>query len=176
MTAHQSLSDYYTKQQTDEAISNALSSAGDSHYIESEDGTQRIYGNGDVRTLSSTPGTYGPWTDEDGNVDNTWRVVEISSNAFCYVQGEDYSKRSVETWAYREEAEKATMFRTAGDGKLWTRTYTPGAETWTKAGELALKSDILSSGISEDEARTLIQSYDYVTNTELDSKGFRTYE
>lgn len=68
------------------------------------------------------------------------------------------------------------MFRTAGDGKVWTRTYTPGAETWTKAGELALKSDILSSGISEDEARTLIQSYDYVTNNELDSKGFRTYE
>lgn len=176
LTAHQSLSDYYTKQQTDEAISNALSSAGDSHYIQSEDGTQRIYGNGDVRALSSTPGTYGPWTDEEGNVDNTWRVVEISSNAFCYVQGEDYSKRSVETWASREEAEKATMFRTAGDGKLWTRTYTPGAETWTKAGELALKSDITQSGISEDEARTLIQSYDYVTNTELDNKGFRTYE
>lgn len=104
MTAHQSLSDYYTKQQTDEAISNALSSAGDSHYIESEDGTQRIYGNGDVRALSSTPGTYGPWTDEEGNVDNTWRVVEISSNVFCYVQGEDYSKRSVETWASREDA------------------------------------------------------------------------
>ena len=91
MTAHQSLSDYYTKQQTDEAISSALSSAGDSHYIESEDGTQRIYGNRDVRTLSSTPGTYGQWTDEEGNVDNTWRVVEISSNAFCYIHGDNAS-------------------------------------------------------------------------------------
>ena len=75
MTAHQSLSDYYTKQQTDEAISNALSSAGDSHYIESEDGKQRIYGNRDVRILSSTPGTYGPWTDQDG-VENTLFHVE----------------------------------------------------------------------------------------------------
>ena len=176
LTAHQSLSDYYTKQQTDEAISSALSSAGDSHYIESEDGTQRIYGNRDVRTLSSTPGTYGPWTDEDGNVDDAWRVVEISSNAFCYVYGDDYSKRSVETWASREEAEKATMFRTAGDEKVWTRTYTPGVDNWIKEDELALKSDILQSGISEDEARTLIQSYDYVTNNELDSKGFRTQE
>ena len=69
------LSDYYTKQQTDEAISNALSSAGNSKYIESEDGKQRIYGNRDVRTLSSTPGTYGPWTDQDG-VENTLFHVE----------------------------------------------------------------------------------------------------
>ena len=91
MTAHQSLSDYYTKQQTDEAISNALSSARDSHYIESEDGTQRIYGNRDVRTLSSTPGTYGPWTDEEGNVDNEWHVTEISVGVFCYVHGDDWS-------------------------------------------------------------------------------------
>lgn len=176
LTAHQSLSNYYTKQQTDEAISNALSSAGNSNYIQSEDGTQRIYGNGDVRTLSSTPGTYGPWTDEEGNVDNTWKVVEISSKVFCYIQGDNTSQRSVETWASREEAEKATMFRTQGYEKVWTRTYTPGTESWIKEDQLALKSDILQSGISEDEARTLIQSYDYVTNTELDNKGFRTQE
>ena len=70
------------------------------------------------------------------------------------------------------------MFRTVGDEKVWTRSYTPGVESWLKADELALKSDISSSqgGITEDEARTLIQSYDYVTNTELDNKGFRTYE
>ena len=91
MTAHQSLSNYYTKQQTDEAISSALSSAGNPNYIESEDGTQRIYGNGDVRALSSVPGTYGPWTDEDGNVDNTWKVTEISSGAFCYIHGDNMS-------------------------------------------------------------------------------------
>ena len=85
MTAHQSLSNYYTKQQTDEAISNALSSAGDSHYIESEDGQQRIYGNGDVRTLSSTPGAYGPWTSAvDGTVDETWHVVESGANLWCW--------------------------------------------------------------------------------------------
>lgn len=176
LTAHQSLSNYYTKQQTDEAISSALSSAGNSNYIESEDGQQRIYGNGDVRALSSTPGTYGPWTDEEGNVDNTWKVVEISSNVFCYIQGDNASQRSVETWASRAEAEKATMFRTQGYEKVWTRTYTPGVDNWIKEDQLALKSDILQSGISEDEARTLIQSYDYVTNNELDSKGFRTQE
>ena len=176
LTEHQSLSGYYTKEETDEAISNALSSAGDSHYIESEDGTQRIYGNRDVRTLSSTPGTYGPWTDENGTVDNTWRVTEISAGVFCYIHGDDTSQRSVETWTSREEAEKATTFRTQGYEKVWTRTYTPGVDNWLKADELALKSDILQPGISEDEARTLIQSYDYVTNDALNSKGFRTYE
>lgn len=97
------LSDYYTKQQTDEAISSALSAKEDAKYIESEDGTQRIYGNGDVSTLSSAPGTYGPWTDEDGNVNNTWHVEEISSNVFCYMRG-DYLKRSIDTWSSREEA------------------------------------------------------------------------
>ena len=143
LTAHQSLSNYYTKQQTDEAISSALSSAGDSHYIESEDGTQRIYGNRDVRTLSSVPGTYGPWTDEDGNIDNEWHVTEISVGVFCYVHGDDYSQRSLDTWTSREEAEKATTFRTQGYEKVWTRTYTPGVDNWIKEDELALKSDIL---------------------------------
>ena len=68
-----------------------MSSAGNSKYIESEDGTQRIYGNGDVSTLSSAPGTYGPWTDEEDNVDETWRVTEISSGVFCYIHGDDAS-------------------------------------------------------------------------------------
>ena len=70
------LSDYYTKQQTDEAISSALSAKEDAKYIESEDGKQRIYGNGDVSVLSSAPGTYGPWTDQDG-VENTLFHVEL---------------------------------------------------------------------------------------------------
>ena len=141
MTAHQSLSDYYTKEQTDEAISGALSSAGNSKYIESEDGKQRIYGNGDVNILSSAPGTYGPWTDEEGNVDNTWRVVEISAGVFCYVHGDDYSYRSNDTWSSREEAENAKTFEAIG-GNVWTRPYIPGQESWVKEGELALKSDI----------------------------------
>lgn len=70
----------------------------------------------------------------------------------------------------------STIESTPNAGTYWTRTYTPGTDNWIKEDELALKSDILQSGISEDEARTLIQSYDYVTNDELDSKGFRTQE
>ena len=132
------LSNYYTKQQTDEAISSALSSAGNSKYIESEDGQQRIYGNGDVNILSSAPGTYGPWTDEEGNVDETWHVTEISAGVFCYIHGDDASQRSVETWASREEAENAKTFRT-NYGNVWTKPYIPGPENWVKEGELAVK-------------------------------------
>ena len=174
LTAHQSLSDYYTKQQTDEAISNALSSAGDSHYIESEDGTQRIYGNRDVRTLSSEPGTYGPWTSAvDGRVDETWHVVEAGANLWCWENSLGVRSQSF----YSEEtALQATSFIVQDTKEVWTRSYTPGVDNWIKEDELALKSDILQPGISEDEARTLIQSYDYVTNNELDNKGFRTYE
>ena len=119
------LSDYYTKQQTDEAISSALSAKEDAKYIESEDGKQRIYGNGDVSTLSSAPGTYGPWTDKEGNVDNEWHVVEISAGVFCYIHGDDASYRSNDTWSSREEAENAKTFET-NYGNVWTRTYTPG--------------------------------------------------
>ena len=102
-----------------------MSAKEDAKYIESEDGTQRIYGNGDVNILSSAPGTYGPWTDEEGNVDNEWRVVEISAGVFCYVHGDNYSQRSIDDWSSREEAEKATTFET-NYGNVWTRTYTPG--------------------------------------------------
>lgn len=116
-----------------------MSAKEDAKYIESEDGTQRIYGNRDVSTLSSAPGTYGPWTDEEGNADDTWRVTEISVGVFCYVHGDDYSQRSIDTWTSREEAEKATTFITQGYGNVWTRSYTPGPESLTKEGELAVK-------------------------------------
>ena len=178
LTAHQSLSNYYTKQQTNEAISNALSSAGDSHYIESEDGQQRIYGNRDVRTLSSIPGTYGPWTDEYGGTRTDLQVKLVDQNAQTYIWANSTLSFFSVAFNSLEEAETATEFVEAipNRGAHWTRTYTPGVDNWIKEDELALKSDILQSGISEDEARTLIQSYDYVTNNELDSKGFRTYE
>ena len=163
LTAHQSLSDYYTKQQTDEAISSALSSAEVAKCIQSEDGQQRIYGNGDVRTLSSAPGTYGPWTDEDGNVDETWRVTEITANVFSWIS-DNGNGVSQETWSSREEAQSAKSFRTYA-GAVWTRTYTPGAETWTKDGELALKSDIPNGLATQEYVDQKLTSY--VSKTDI---------
>ena len=115
-----------------------MSAKEDAKYIESEDGKQRIYGNGDVNILSSTPGTYGTWTDMYGNVDDAWRVVEISAGVFCYMHGDDYSWRSLDTWTSREEAENAKIFST-DDGNVWTKPYIPGPEGFVKEGELAVK-------------------------------------
>lgn len=44
-----------------------------------------------------------------------------------------------------EAAETATEIEQRVANVTWTRTYTPGAESWVKHGELALKSDISSS-------------------------------
>ena len=103
-----------------------MSAKEDTKYIESEDGTQRIYGNRDVGVISSAPGTYGPWTDEEGTVDNTWSVTQISVGVFCYVHDYDASYRSIDEWSSREEAEKATTFTVQGTNQVWTRTYIPG--------------------------------------------------
>ena len=149
-------SDGYTKEETDNAISNALSAKEDAKYIESEDGKRRIYGNGDVYNLSSSPGTYGPWTDENGNVDNTWRVVEVVDSTFWYIRGYDWGERSVEEWPSREEAENAKTFST-NEGNVWTKPYIPGPEEWVKEDELSLKSDfdlIATTYATKDELPT----------------------
>ena len=149
-------SDGYTKEETDNAILSALSAKEDAKYIESEDGRRRIYGNGDVYNLSSAPGTYGPWTDKDGNVDDTWRVVEVVDSTFWYIRGYDWGDRSVEQWPSREEAENAKTFHTS-DGNVWTKPYIPVPEEWVKEDELSLKSDfdlIATTYATKDELPT----------------------
>ena len=149
-------SDGYTKEETDNAILSALSAKEDAKYIESEDGRRRIYGNGDVYNLSSAPGTYGPWTDKDGNVDDTWRVVEVVDSTFWYIRGSDWGDRSVEQWPSREEAENAKTFHTS-DGNVWTKPYIPVPEEWVKEDELSLKSDfdlIATTYATKDELPT----------------------
>lgn len=168
-------SDVYTKEETDNAISSALSAKEDAKYIESEDGKRRIYGNGDVYNLSSTTGTYGPWTDKDGNVDDTWRVVEVVDMTFWYIRGSDWGERSIEYWPSREEAENAKTFST-DDGNVWTKPYIPGPEEWVKEDELSLKSDfdiIATTYATKDELPTktsqLENDSNFATKTELDT-------
>ena len=117
-----------------------------------------------MRTLSSTPGTYGPWTDKDGNVDDTWRVVEVVDSTFWYIRGSDWEERSVEEWPSREEAENAKTFHTS-DGNVWTKPYIPGPESWIKVDELALKSDIPNGLATQEYVDTKLSSY--VTKTDI---------
>lgn len=133
-------------------------------YIESEDGTQRIYGNGDVRALSSTPGTYGPWTSAvDGRVDETWHVVEAGANLWCWENSLGVRSQSFNG---EETALQATAFIVQNTNEVWTRSHTPGIDNWIKAGELALKSDIPHVPTRTSE---LENDSDFTTKTELDT-------
>lgn len=159
------LQDYYTKTQTDEAISNALSEKDYSKYIESEDGKKRIYGDGTVSALSVDPGVYGPWTNvQDGTVDETWKIIEPSASAWAW---ENALGRRSQLFFSREQAEKATAFYTTDTNQLWTRTHTPGPEGWMKEGELALKSDISSSPYVASKEYVDSKLSSYVSKTEI---------
>lgn len=133
------LQDYYTKEQTDEAISNAVSAKDDAKYIESEDGKQRIYGDGAVSAFSSTPASYGPWTNEDGVVDETWRIEEITSLTADphWKWKSDEAGESQQGWDSYQAASEATFLYDV-NVRPWTRTYTPGAHGWKKEGEVAV--------------------------------------
>ena len=136
-------SDVYTKEETDNAILSALSAKEDAKYIESEDGKRRIYGNGDVYNLSSTPGTYGPWTDEYGGTRTDLQVKLVDPNVPTYIWTNSTLSFFSVAFNSLEEAETATEFVEAipNRGAHWTRTYTPGTEEWVKEDELSLKSD-----------------------------------
>ena len=91
-------------------------------------------------------------------------MTEVSASVFAWTSDAGNGISS-DRYSSREEAEKATTFKTAGDEKVWTRSYTPGAETWTKNGELALKSDIPSGLATQEYVDTKLTSY--VSKTDI---------
>ena len=50
-------------------------------------------------------------------------------------------------------------------GKVWTRTYAPEQETWTKVGEIALKSDIPNGLVTQEYVDQKLTSY--VSKTDI---------
>lgn len=154
-----------------------LTDLGNVKELFSDDGKQKILGNGEVFEKT----TVGHWTDwqySDGESHYLQLIEDIESWRY-YADGQSWKcSRLFDT---KEEAENASELDIAdietGD-TLFTasRQWVEETETWQKIDDLALKSEIPEPGISEDEARTLIQSYDYVTNAALNNKGFRTQE
>lgn len=74
-----------TKQEATDVISSAFSAKEDAKYLVSEDGKQRIYGNGEVSALTQVPGTYGPWTDPNGNTRTDLSVQLVDPDIPTYV-------------------------------------------------------------------------------------------
>ena len=172
-------SDCYTKEETDNAISSALSAKEDAKYIESEDGKRRIYGNGDVYNLSSSHETYGPWTDANGNTRTDLQVKLVDPNVPTYIWSNSTLSFFSVAFHSLEEAETATEFEEAipNRGYHWTRTYTPGTEEWVKEDELSLKSDfdhIATTYATKDELPTktsqLVNDSGFISGGDIPTK------
>lgn len=149
--------------------------------------SKKIDANGYVYTREYTPGYYTPWTYSDGN-----------SYADPLIYGDDATgwRLAIDQDTYRSQTyETQQQAQNALDTSLEivfarvdpvveitaTREYVDSTETWTKVDDLALKSDIVtSSGISEEQCRTIVEGYQYQTAAQVDSaissKGYQTAE
>ena len=149
--------------------------------------SKKIDANGDVYNREYIPSHYTPWTYSDGN-----------SYADPLIYGDDATgwRLAIDQDTYRSQTyETQQQAKNALDTALEivftrenpvaqitaTRDFVAEVDSWTKADELALKSDIVtSSGISEEQCRTIVEGYQYQTATQVDqtisSKGYQTAE
>ena len=149
--------------------------------------SKKIDANGDVYTVDYTPGYYTPWTYSDGNSYPDPLIYGDDATGWRLAIDQDtYRSQTYETQqqaqAALETALEIVFSRTDPVVEITaTREYVDSTETWTKVDELALKSDIVtSSGISEEQCRTIVEGYGYQTAQQVDSaitaKGYQTSE
>lgn len=150
-----------------------LTDLGNVKELFSDDGKQKILGNGEV--WRDEEGYWTDWEYSDGIDHGEPEIVE-SGSRWRIVVDIMYRTDEYSTLELAQEAlnGNSLTFLYAEETITASRTWIPGG--FMHVDDLALKSDIPEPGISEDEARTLIQSYDYVTNAALDNKGFMTYD
>ena len=149
--------------------------------------SKKIDANGEVYNREYTPSYYTPWTYSDGN-----------SYADPLIYGDDATgwRLAIDQDTYRSQTyETQQQAQNALDTALEivftrenpvvqitaTRNFVAEVDSWTKADELALKSDIVtSSGISEQQCREIVEGYQYQTATQVDqtisAKGYQTAE
>lgn len=149
--------------------------------------SKKIDANGDVYTREYTPGYYTPWTYSDGNSYPDPLIYGDDATGWRLAIDQDtYRSQTYETQqqaqAALETALEIVFSRTDPVVEITaTREYVDSTETWTKVDELALKSDIVTtSGISEEQCRTIVEGYGYQTAQQVDSaitaKGYQTAE
>lgn len=143
---------------------------------------RKIDANGYVYSQEYTPGYYTPWTYSDGNTyvdplvygsDETgWRIA---------IDQDTYVSQNFETQQQAQSFLDTALsidFTLSATTITATREYVDPVEIWTKTDELACKSDIKATGISEEECRTIVTGYGYQTAEQVEStingKGFRT--
>ena len=146
---------------------------------------KKIDANGDVYTLEHTPGYYTPWVYSDGNSYADPLIYGDDATGWRLAIDQDtYRSQTYETQqqaqAALETALEIVFSRADPVVEITaTRNFVAAVDSWTKVDELALKSDIItSSGISEEQCRTIVEGYGYQTAEQVDSaissKGYQT--
>ena len=148
---------------------------------------KKIDANGNVYTADYTPSYYTPWTYSDGNSYADPLIYGNDTTGWYLAIDQDtYRSQTYETQqqaqAALETALEIVFSRADPVVEITaTREYVDSTETWKKVDELALKSDIVTtSGISEEQCRTIVEGYGYQTAAQVDSaissKGYQTQE
>lgn len=149
--------------------------------------SKKIDANGDVYNREYIPSHYTPWTYSDGNSYADPLIYgDDATGWYLAIDQDTYRSQTYETQQQAQNAldtaleivftrENPAVQITA------TRNFVAEVDSWTKADELALKSDIAgSSGISEQQCREIVEGYQYQTATQVEqtisAKGYQTAE
>lgn len=137
--------------------------------------------NGNVYEYSYTPGYYTPWTYSDGQTYPDPLVYGYDDDWYIAIDQDTYKSQHFETEQQAQSFLDTALtidFSSSTTTITATREYVDPVQIWTKTDELAYKSDIEDAGISEEECRTIVESYEYQTAEQvedaIDGKGFRT--
>ena len=149
--------------------------------------SKKIDANGNVYNREYTPSHYTPWTYSDGNSYADPLIYGDDATGWRLAIDQDtYRSQTYQTQQQAqnvlETALEIVFTRTDPVVQITaTRNFVAAVDSWTKADELALKSDIVtSSGISEAQCREIVEGYGYQTATQVDqtisAKGYQTAE
>lgn len=158
--------------------------------IISSNGNRKIDGDGNVLTKSGTSGHWTDWTYSDG-IDHTPTMLIYHNDTYGWyigIEQDTYESIFYATeaecqnvlansdhidWYSASDYEKTTVVLTSS--RTWIET-----DNWQKIDELALKSDIQQSQITEADVNRIVEGKGYQTeaqvNSLISSKGYQTSE
>ena len=156
--------------------------------IISPDGNRKIDGNGNVLTRNGSSNHWSDWTFSDG-IDHTSTMLIYHNETHGWYIGIDQD--TYESIFYQTEQECQNVLAnsdhidwySASDYDKTTVVLTSSrtlieTDNWQKVDELALKSDIQQSQITEADVNRIVEAKGYQTeaqvNTIISSKGYQT--
>lgn len=156
--------------------------------IISQDGNRKIDGDGNVLTRNGSSGHWSDWTFSDG-IDHTSGMMKYHNDTYGWYIG--IEQDTYESIFYQTEAECQNVldnsdhidWYSASDYQKTTVVLTSSrnwieTDNWQKIDELALKSEIQQSQITEADVNRIVEGKGYQTeaqvNSIINSKGYQT--